>query len=331
MLTGPMRVLVTGGSGFLGQSLVPELVKRGWDVTCFLRRPDLAPAALRDTALIRGDITDAEAVAKAAKGQELIFHLAALYRFGCRPLSRYEATNVQGTRHIIAAAKAAGARLAYCSTAGSLGWVQGGLADERTTHSGTFTSPYEESKWRAQQDVDRYAKEGGEVVTVYPAAVFGPHDRSQFGGELARIVQGRFWLLPPRNTPISWVFVRDVAQAFVLAAERGRRGEGYVASDEVLGIQDFLRRFAQAAGRRWDRRPLGLTTLRLLAWAGEAAARLTGKDPAVSRDMLTSMDRPMAVDAAKARRELGWRTTSFSEALRETLEWHRAQAGLRRP
>lgn len=323
-----MRVLVTGGSGFLGQSLVPALLRQGWEVVCFLRRPDLAPPALQGTEHLHGDLTDSESVGRAAEGCELVFHLGALYRFGARPISRYEAVNVQGTRHVLDAVKATGARLIYCSTAGALGWARGRISDERTPHPGTFASPYEESKWRAQQEVDRFAQEGGEVVTVYPGGVFGPNDRSQFGGNLARIAQGRFWILPPRNTPVSWVFVRDVAQMFVLAAEHGKRGEGYIVADEILGVQDFLRRFAQAAGRRWDRRPLRMGTLRLLAWAGETAARLSRKDAAVSRDMVTSLERPMAVTAAKARRELGWQPTPFSTALQDTLEWHRQQARL---
>lgn len=315
-----MRAFVTGASGFIGGHLVELLNRKAWEVVCLTRDP----AGLRwsDPKIlqVKGDLSDRGAISRGMAKADVAFHLAALYKFGVKPESRYDESNVGGTRNVLEVSRDLGVPVVYCSTAGILGRSRGRPMTEEDRWNGPPVTPYDRTKLQAQRIVDRAAADGQDVTWVFPGAVFGPRDTSPNGAVLARIAADRMWAQPPFDTRLTWVLVRDVAEGLLFGHERGASGEGYVLADRVLTVPEFYRAFAERAGKKVRGR-IRPTAVKALASLASLQSRLTGRPPLVTREMLELSKWNVVVDSTKARRDLGWTPTPFDHAMDETVAW----------
>ncbi|MFM7719325.1 MAG: NAD-dependent epimerase/dehydratase family protein, partial [Actinomycetota bacterium] len=253
-MEGP--VLVTGGTGVVGTALVRRLVADGVAVRG-LARSDASAQALDAAGATpaRGDVLDADAVAAAAAGCDVVFHTAGRSGLCLPDAEAMERLNVGGTETVVRSAAAAGVRrIVLTSSAATLGEAHGAVGDERTAHRGTFLSRYERSKHRAEHlafDLGRSL--GVEVVAVNPASVQGPGRTGGSARLLLDAVAGRLPFLV--DTWLSLVDVEDCAGGHVLAARTGVAGERYVLCSAALRARDAiaaLRRIWGAPERvRW--------------------------------------------------------------------------------
>ena len=158
-------VLVTGATGFLGWHIARRLLDRGEHVRLLVRDASRTAAALRELAgaeIVSGDLRDSESVARAVEGCGVVYHVAADYRLWApRPEEMYR-SNVDGTRHVLAAAKRAGVdRCVYTSTVGCIGMPEGGIGDENTAVGlDAMAGPYKRSKFLAEQVALEFARDG---------------------------------------------------------------------------------------------------------------------------------------------------------------------------
>lgn len=317
-------VVVTGASGHVGAALVRALLARGERVRALVRTDVRAVEGL-DVEVRRVDVRERAAVEGALEGARVVYHAAAQLTLAAGPDPAAEAVNVEGTRNVVDACRAAGVRrLVHFSSAHALshGGELLGAAEGRV---------YERSKADAERTVQAAAAAGDvDATIVSPAAVYGPFDHkpSYIGRVLLLLARG---LVPATvGGGQSWVDVRDVAAAALAAAERGRTGARYVVGGHWHPMTHFATAAARASGGRAPLLTLPKRLVAAVAPVAERAARLARVEPLLTEASLDALeDRPRASDGL-AERELGHAPRPLEETLADTYRWFEEKGMLRR-
>ncbi len=313
------KALVTGANGFTGSHLVKLLERRGIPVVGFVRQSsDLSRLAGCRVQRVYGDITDRDALKTAMAGVDTVFHTAAYVELGLVDAARMEQVNVEGTRAVLETAQAAGvSKMVYCSTIGVFGDTAGKVVDEtfqRTQKN--FSSAYDRTKYEAQQLVDQAAAAGFPVVSILPSGIFGADD-PHFGPVLKQFLKGRLkvWAGGARVTGI--VHVDDLAELMLLAAEKGKPGEWYIASAGEMTTREMFEQCGRANGISAPAEaPEWL--VRLVGNLLDPIGRLFSWQPPLSRERVHYVyDRCVRVDGGKARQDLGWNPRSVERVILE--------------
>jgi dihydroflavonol-4-reductase len=316
--------LVTGASGFVGWHVARTLLERGYRVRALLR-----PASqIRelDLELVRGDLRDPDSLLNAARGCDLIFHVAADYRLWSKhPQDLYD-SNVEGTRNLLkAAAQARTERLVYTSTVGCIGMPEGAEGNETTPVSiKDMTGHYKRSKWLAEQVALEQARSGLPVIIVNPTAPIGDHDwkPTPTGKIIVDFLRDK---LPAYvDTGLNLVDVRDVASGHLLAAEHGRPGERYILGCENVSLKDILQRLSAAAGKPAPRTEVPYALAYAAGVLSTAWANISGKEPMAPLEGVKMARKKMFVSTSKAARELSFQPGPVDAALRRAITWFQA-------
>jgi dihydroflavonol-4-reductase len=320
-------VLLTGASGFVGSAIARALLRAGYRVRALVRpsspRNNLAGLALET---VDGDICDGETVRRAMRGARYAVHAAADYRLWTRDPAALIRTNVEGTRTVMEAARAEGvARIVHTSSVATLAAsADGAPADERARLDVTQAiGAYKQSKVAAERLVEAMAARGLPVVVVHPSTPIGPRDikPTPTGRVIVEAARGR---MPAYvDTGLNLVHVDDVAAGHVAALERGRPGERYILGGDDVPLSAMLGEIARLTGRRPPRWRLPRAPLFPRAGVAEAAARVTGREPLLTRDGLRMARHRMYFSSERAMRELDYRPRPYPEGLRDAVGWFR--------
>ena len=317
-----MRALVTGANGFTGSHLVKALQKRGDSVVGLVRKSsNLNRLADCQVDLVYGDITDRAALTEAMQGVDTVFHTAAYVELGLVNAAEMERVNVEGTRAVLEVAQSVDvSKLVYCSTIGVFGDTQGKVIDEtfeRTQKD--FSSAYDRTKYEAQQLVDQAAAKGFQVVSVLPSGIFGLDD-PHFMPVLNTFLKGRLkiWAGGQRITGI--VHVDDLAEAMILAVDRGEIGGYYILSAGDLTTREMFEIFSQETGV-----PVPANApepvVRVVGAFLDVVGRALSWQPPIDRERVHYLyDRCVRVSASKARQDLGWNPRSVEDTLKELVK-----------
>jgi len=216
-------------------------------------------------------------------------------------------------------------RIVYTSSVATLKpRDNGGGADETDRADiGSAIGAYKKSKVAAERIVEAMVAEGLPAVIVSPSTPIGPRDiRPTPTGRV--IVQAASGRIPAYvDTGLNLVHVDDVAEGHVLALQKGRLGENYILGGENLTLKQVLQEIARILGRKPPRLELPRGPLYPIAYAAEAIARITGKEPMVTADALAMSRHRMFFSSAKAKRELGFAARPYRAALEDALTWFR--------
>src|SRR6516162_1211142 len=276
--------LVTGASGFLGWHVAHLLVERGYSVRALLR-PGRRLTEL-DAEPVRGDLRDRESMERAVAGCGLVFHVAADYRLWARNPGELYRSNVDGTRHLLEAARREGVdRVVYTSTVGCIGIPDEGLGDEDTSVSlEDMAGAYKRSKFLAEQVALEFAREGLPVVIVNPTAPVGDHyvKPTPTGQIVLDFLEGKIPAFI--DTGLNIVDARDCARGHLLAFERGRTGERYILGSENLTLAEILRKLAEITGRKAPTTQIPYAVAYLAGVFSTAWAGISGTPPRVPID-----------------------------------------------
>ncbi|MBD2078903.1 NAD-dependent epimerase/dehydratase family protein [Leptolyngbya sp. FACHB-17] len=315
-----MKALVTGANGFTGSHLVKALLHRGDSVIGFVRRSsNLSRLSDCEIQYAYGDITDRAALSEAMQNVDVVFHTAAYVELGIVDAAEMERVNVEGTRAVLEAAKAVNLpKLIYCSTIGIFGDTQGKVIDEtfqRTQKD--FSSAYDHTKYQAQQLVDQTQELS--IVSVLPSGIFGSDD-PHFKPVLNAFLNGRLkvWAGGGRATGI--VHVDDLAEAMILAVDRGKSGDYYIISAGDLTTREMFEIFSQETGIPVPREAPE-SIVRLVASVLDPIGRVARWQPPIDNERVHYVyDRCVRVDGSKARRELGWNPRSPEATLKSLVK-----------
>ena len=320
--------MLTGATGFVGANLLDVLLERGFRVRCFVRDENLARSFLptQDIELFQGDVRDPEALERCAKGCQIIFHTAADYRLWVPDPEKMYATNVQGTRNVLEAAKKAQVeRVVYTSSVGALGIPKDGSPGTEDTPVSLedMVGHYKRSKFLAEKEALSSAREGLDVVVVSPSTPIGPKDRkpTPTGRMIVDFLRGR---MPAYlDTGLNIVHVRDVAEGHILAMEKGRKGEKYILGNENLTLREIFQLLESVSGRKAPRIRLPRWPILIMAYILEGVSRITKREPSIPLDGVRMAAKKMFFDPSKAIRELGLPQTPVRQALADSVTWFR--------
>ena len=319
--------LVTGASGFVGSAVARKLVERGFAVRVLARKTSLrSNFEGLGCKIAEGDMLDAASMARALDGARYLFHVAADYRLWARDPDEIVRHNREGARIVMAAARKAGVeRIVYTSSVATLKPHDDGRDADETDRADMTTAigAYKKSKVAAERVVEAMVADGLPAVLVSPSTPIGPRDiKPTPTGRI--IVEAATGKMPAYvETGLNLVHVDDVAEGHLLALEKGRIGESYILGGQNVSLKQMLADIAALAGRKPPRVKLPRAPLYPIAYAAEAVARLTGKEPFVTADALDMSKHWMFFSSAKAERELGYRARPYQQALEDALSWFR--------
>ena len=331
-----MRLLVTGGTGFIGSHLAAEGRHRGAQVVVLglTDRPEeQANAELLSrlgAEVLSGSITDAELCRRATRRATHIFHLAVAMREGGKSDEFFESINLDGTRHLLEAASAQRVqRFVYCSTIGIYGHRAPGITREDSPLApGNI---YERTKVSAERLVREFAEKCQlPAVVLRPADVYGPRDQRLL--KLFRgVSRGRFPLFGPGEGRRHMVYVDDVVSAFFKACERDEAlGEGLIiAGPKACTLRELLDEVTRATGSKRYGLRLPLAPMLGLAAVVEDVCAALKIDPPIYRRRMDFFHSDSEFDTSRARRILDWNPrVDLPEGMRRTVEDYRRSGAL---
>jgi len=326
-------VLLTGASGFVGSAVARRLREAGFPVRALVRTT--SPVAhLADLGLefVTGDLREPESVRRAMSGVRHLFHVAADYRLWARDPDELTQTNVAGTRLLMQEAMREGVeRVVYTSSVATLAARTDGVSADETMPltEEKAIGVYKRSKVAAERAVEALIAEGLPAVIVNPSTPIGPRDvkPTPTGRIIVEAASGRMPAFV--DTGLNMVHVDDVAEGHVLAFQRGRIGERYVLGGQNATLAEILATVAGAVGRRPPRIRIPRQALMPFAHVTEAVARVTGREPMLTRDGLRMSKNKMFFSSAKAEAELGYRARPYREGIIDAIEWFRRAGYLR--
>jgi nucleoside-diphosphate-sugar epimerase len=331
-----MKAFVTGGTGFIGRSVVRQLIDRGYQVTA-LARSARGVEMLRELGarVALGDVTDVDSMREGMRGSDVVFHIAGLYDFSAEALTRAAAVNVDGTRNVLGLAHELRVpRIVYTSSVAVFGDTHGETPDETYRTGGPFLTEYDRTKWTAHYEVaEPLIARGAPIIIVMPGAVYGPGDTSWLAEMMRLFHRGLLPVLPGPESVVTYAYVDDIAEGHILAAEKGRIGQSYILAGPAVPLGEMVDFWAQLTGKR---PPVAAVPARFVKGLAPLAGRLQPKlslPQAFSEELIGSLGVSYAGRSDKARAELGWRPRPLQTGMRETFEWiaatEPADAGVR--
>ncbi len=311
-----MKVLVTGGGGFLGQAIVRQLVERGETVS-ILNRSAYPELAALGVICHQGDISSREAVMAAVDGVDAVIHVAAKAGPGLYAPD-FIAANVDGTRHVIDACRHFGVRYLVHTSSPSVvhagGDINGG--DESLPLAEHFHAPYPATKAEAERLALGANGPRLKVCALRPHLVWGPGDNNLLPRLAERNRAGRL-RLPAPDKLIDTVYIDNAAAAHLLAldnlrAEASAAGRAYfISNGEPISVAAWLTRLLEAGG---ETPRLGRVDRRLAMAAATAVEMLwralrKRSDPPLSRFVVDHLATAHWFDISAARRDLGYQAS----------------------
>lgn len=325
------RVLVTGGSGFVGSHLVDTLIERGDSVRCLVRQSSkLRYLDHHDVELAYGALDSSTDWDAALNGVDTIYHVAGT-TFARRPQD-YFTVNHQGTETILSEAlkrRDQIRRFVYISSLAAVGpGREGRPVDEDVTP--VPITPYGRSKLAAEEAAHAVS-DLLPITIVRPPAVYGPRDYGIY--EFFKAVKGgMFPMIGRRDKRVSLVHVRDLVEGIVLAGQTDSAvGRTYFISSE----DDYsMRAVADLIAALMHKRAREIAIPKPIAYgvalAAEAAAAILGKPPVINRDKVTDLSQTCwTCSIDRARSELGYNPrVALEDGLRETIAWYKREGWL---
>jgi len=318
------RVLVTGGTGFIGQHLVSALAAGGRKVRVLDLRPPIC--AVPDVEYLAGSVLDPNLVEDAVRDVAEVYHLAGLPGMWIPQRSDFCAVNYRGTEVVIAAARKRGiARFLHCSTESILfrpSRLPHAAGEPSLLPSKEMPGLYTRSKMLAEQFAAQTAASGFPLVIGTPTMPIGPHDHNLTPptAMLRHFLSGRVQMY--LDFIVNLVDVRDVAAGLILAMEHGRIGHRYILGGESISLKKILQLMATISGRRYISIPIPGRVAEVAATMLEFVAdHVTHRPPSGTAEGVRIALRATELSIEKARHELGYAPRPVEPALRDTIAY----------
>jgi len=321
------RILLTGGTGFLGAAIARKLIENGSEVVALVRDLEAARGILPpQVLLLKGDITNSSKLPAFPSDVDTVIHSAGMLGTFLATESLYRLVNATGTENVLEAAQKAGIkRFLLVSSAGVLGPTRKRLADEAWPLAPS--NGYERSKAEAEQIVREFHSTGRiETVIVRPEFVYGPRDLHVLG--LFRAIRDRkFFLIGSGESLLHPTYIDDIVQGVLAALERsGFDGSAFIlAGPKPMSVCELSKVVARSVGVT----PRGIRIPLPLAFAGAAGfefiGRLIRRDVPLNFSRVRFFTEDRAFQTGRAASVLGYvPLVSFEEGVRRTVAWYRA-------
>src|SRR5215204_2178945 len=320
-----MKVLVTGGTGFVGSHTVKAIVDAGHDLRLLVRSPDrlasaLEPLGVRDVEHVVGDATDAESVRRAMDGCDAVVHAAAIFSYDARDARAMQRVNARATEVVLGAAHAGGLNpIVHVSSYVAL-LPPGGVLDGDSP-VGEPRGVYARSKAETERMARQLQDQGAPVVITYPGMVWGPHDPHL--GEAATFVRsvlrGLVPMVPPGEFPV--VDVRDMAAAHVAVLNPGHGPRRYLLAGDTASLAGMITAIRQLTDRRLATVTVPAPLVLGITAAGDVAQRMLPFRLPFNFGGVWVATKGGPIDASATERELGVRFRRPEDSIADMLRW----------
>jgi dihydroflavonol-4-reductase len=324
-----MLAVLTGATGLLGGNLAIALLQQGHQVRATKRNSsNTQHLSAFDIEWLTAPLSDVEALTSAFQGADVVFHCAALVSIRKTPTQALISANIDGTRNVLKAIRAAGSpRLVFCSTVGAVGLSETGrpCTEENVWNFAEkgMNDGYVTTKYESELLVREAANEGLDAVIVNPSFMFGPYDSRPSSGQmivsvLKREVPG--WTTGRNN----FVDVRDVAHGMILAWEKGRSGERYILAGQNMSYREVFQRIARIGGVKPPTWRVPEFAARLFGRVGDLHESFSSAEPKLnSVSIAYSFCDTFQFSSEKARRELGYKPGDVDKGISDAIDWFR--------
>jgi dihydroflavonol-4-reductase len=321
-----MKKLVTGATGFMGSSIVRELMKDGEGVKVLVRKTsDTRNIDGLDVERAYGDIRDGDSMRNALKGCDTLYYTAAFFAHWTPDAKLPYEVNVEGTKTSMKAALDSGVqKVVYTSTNNALG-AHGRIPVNESAEFNHWKTGdhYSMSKYLAEVEAKKFVPMGLPIVIVNPTLVIGVRDikPTPSGQMIIDVATGNMPGYIEGGTNI--IDVEDVARGHILAAKKGRVGERYLFGNENLTVTEYFRMIARIAGVKPPRIKIPYHVAVAMGYVFELGAAITGKPPVVTASEVRIGKLQEWYDCSKAVKELGLPQTPVKTAIEKALNWFR--------
>ncbi|MBY0286072.1 MAG: NAD-dependent epimerase/dehydratase family protein [Mycobacteriaceae bacterium] len=325
-MPSPRRALVMGASGFVGSHVTRKLVERGDDVRVYLRKSSKT-LGIDDLDVERcyGDLYDEAALRAAMANRDVVYYCVVDTRFHLHDPAPLFETNVNCLRRVLDIANEADLfRFVFCSTIGTIALGNGRPATEDDAFNWPGVGgPYIESRRKAEELVLTYARDRGlPAVALNVSNPYGPLDWQPSQGLMVKMAAHGQLPAYVKGVSTEVVGIEDVADAFLLAAERGRVGERYIISESYMSMRDLLTTAADEVGARQPRFGIPLAVMYAAGFVTGLVSRLLRRDPVIDVTGVRLLHTTSPADHGKATRELGWKPRPAAESIRKAARFH---------
>jgi dihydroflavonol-4-reductase len=322
-----MKIFITGATGFIGIHLVKRLFQTDHKLYCLVRKTSNTHELEKlgaNLITIIGDVTDKNSLLEGMKGCDWVVNLANVYSFWEPDQKIYAKINIEGTKNVMEAALETGiSKVVHISTA----LVYGKPSDCPFTEEsevGPFRfSEYSRTKyWGDLVAWELYKTRGLPLVVIYPGSILGSGDLKPSGQYIMDLLQRRLPCTVFNDSILTFVYVKDVAEAIVKAAEKeGNIGEKYVVGKYQLSMGELNKMVSEISGVDLPKIALPDSLTTLTATLLTLLAKLIKRPPiwGMSRDAVRVTKEGFRFDGSKAERELGISYTPLRVALEEAI------------
>ena len=321
------KCVVTGATGHIGNVLVRELLARGKKVRALvLPNEDLTPIANLDVEIVYGDVTNREFLFSFFEKDDMVYHLAGLIDIVDVPYEKIYNVNVNGTKNVVDACIKNGVkRLVYTSSVHIIEPEKDKVLLEPTTFDDkNLVGNYAKTKAIATKYVIEKAKSGEiDAVVVYPSGVIGPNDYkiSELGQVILDYMNEK--LIAYVKGGYNFVDVRDVVNGIILAAEKGKSGEGYILSGRYVTLKEMLSILNKKLKRKKLPYKIALWFIKMMVPLANLYYRTLHKKPVFTAYSLYTLNVNANFGNEKAKQELGYTTRPVEDTLFDTVDWFR--------
>ncbi len=319
-----IKAFITGGTGFVGANLVRLLLQEGYQVRALVRSQScLDNLQGLNIEKVEGDL-NAPNLAEKMRGTQVLFHVAAHYSLYQGDRQQLYQSNVLGTRSVLKAARQAGIeRTVYTSSVAAIGVGKSGqiINESHQSPVDQLVGHYKKSKYWAEQEAQKAAQNGQDIVIVNPSTPVGPWDikPTPTGEIILRFLRRQ---MPAYvETGLNLIDVRDVAWGHLLALEKGKSGDRYILGHQNLSLKALLEELASITGLNAPQRTIPLWLPLTIAWIEESLLASLGRSPSLALDGVRMSQSPMYYDGTKAVKELGLPQSPIKQALQDAVTW----------
>ncbi len=317
--------VVTGATGHIGYALLKKLADAGETVRILIRKDSKIFDGI-PCEKVFGDVTDPASLEKAFEGADVVYHLAGLIDINVGNDDMVWKVNFEGTKNVVEACKKCGVRrLVYASSVDAYEPLPDNQLMKEVTEffPDRLDGTYAKTKATATNYVFDTVRRGElDAVVVYPGACIGPYDFKVSNiVEMVRTVIKHGYPVSLKFGAYNFVDIRDVAQGMILAAQKGKTGEGYILCGEQISVDDFICTLCKVCGKKIPKIKMGYGIVSLAAPVCEVYYKISKATPLFTRYSVRKLISNCNFSIEKARAELGYKPMSVEQSLTDMVQW----------